>query len=329
MRTDKPRVRHFVSSGLAIALLLLASCASEPEDNVKAGGESTGTTQEVQVQVASYDLAAGEETRVIAGLITKEQLFVSYGTVEMEFFYGGEDPEGAVEVEEGPTASGEFLAVDHGSGEPPGAPTAGPASEGRGVYAAEVTFDKPGAWVLQVAGQYENGDKFVGNGQFEVKAEHNVAAVGEEAPLGEHLTLTSKDAPPEAIDSRASTLDEVPDPELHDSQLRDAVSNGRPALVIVSTPVYCVSRFCGPITDMVSDLETEYRDRAEFVHIEVWRNFEGQVINKGAAQWIYKGGDITEPWVFLVGPDGRVQARWDNVATPDEIEPLLRGLPKS
>lgn len=329
MRSKDIGNRHSIMLGIAVALLLFAGCASsEPQEEGGDSSESAGT-REVNVQVASYDLAAGEPTRVIAGLITEDQLFVSYGTVDMEFFYGGEDPEGAVKVESGPTAIGEFLAVDEGSGSPPDAPTAGPASEGRGVYAADVTFDKPGAWVLQVAGQYANGDEFVGNGQFEVKTKHNVAAVGEKAPLGEHLTLESKDAPPEAVDSRATSFEDVPDPELHDSNLRDAVSDGRPALVIVSTPVYCVSRFCGPITDMISELEAEYRDRAEFIHIELWRNFEDQVINKGAAQWVYRGGDITEPWVFLVGPDGRVEARWDNVATRDEIEPLLRELPKS
>jgi hypothetical protein len=34
-----------------------------------------------------------------------------------------------------------------------------------------------------------------------------------------------------------------------------------------------------------------------------------------------------EPWVFLIGADGRIAARWDNVATREEIEPLLRDLP--
>jgi hypothetical protein len=36
---------------------------------------------------------------------------------------------------------------------------------------------------------------------------------------------------------------------------------------------------------------------------------------------------LLEPWVFLVGADGRVAARWDNVATRQEIEPLLEDLP--
>jgi peroxiredoxin len=33
--------------------------------------------------------------------------------------------------------------------------------------------------------------------------------------------------------------------------------------------------------------------------------------------------------VFLIGPDGRIVARWDNVATRDEIEPLLKRLPEA
>jgi hypothetical protein len=31
--------------------------------------------------------------------------------------------------------------------------------------------------------------------------------------------------------------------------------------------------------------------------------------------------------VFLIGADGMIAARWDNVATRAEIEPLLRDLP--
>jgi len=32
--------------------------------------------------------------------------------------------------------------------------------------------------------------------------------------------------------------------------------------------------------------------------------------------------------VFLIGADGRIDASWDTMVTRDEIEPLLRALPK-
>jgi len=44
-------------------------------------------------------------------------------------------------------------------------------------------------------------------------------------------------------------------------------------MVVVSTPTYCQSRFCGPITDSVSALAQRYGDRMAFVHLEVWKNF--------------------------------------------------------
>jgi hypothetical protein len=31
--------------------------------------------------------------------------------------------------------------------------------------------------------------------------------------------------------------------------------------------------------------------------------------------------------VFLIGADGKIAARWDNVVTRDEIEPSLQALP--
>ncbi len=77
---------------------------------------------------------------------------------------------------------------------------------------------------------------------------------------------------------------------------------------------------------MIHELSREYSDKAEFVHVEIWRDFQGQVVNKSAAEWLLRGNDLTEPWVFLIGADGRIAARWDNVATRGEIEPLLRAL---
>jgi hypothetical protein len=125
-----------------------------------------------------------------------------------------------------------------------------------------------------------------------------------------------------AIDSRAST-GAIPDPELHRTTIAEAIRRGRPALVVFSTPVFCVSRFCGPVTDLVQDLAADYRDRAEFIHVEVWRDFQENVVNQAAADCLYRDGELNEPWAFLIGPDGRMEARWDNLFTEDELRPAL------
>ena len=46
-------------------------------------------------------------------------------------------------------------------------------------------------------------------------------------------------------------------------------------------------------------------------------------MNKAAADWQYRGDELTEPWAFLIGPDGRIAARWDNLFTEGELRPAL------
>lgn len=118
----------------------------------------------------------------------------------------------------------------------------------------------------------------------------------------------------------------MPDRSLHETTVLESIKRGEPALVVVSTPVYCVSRFCGPITDMIEDLAADQPRSINFIHIEVWRDFQGQVVNRAAADWVYRGQDLTEPWVFLIDDRGEIVARWDNVATRSEIEPELEKL---
>ena len=143
----------------------------------------------------------------------------------------------------------------------------------------------------------------------------------------------TKDAPRMAVDSRWSQGKKLPDPELHRSPVASSIQNKHPAVVVFSTPVYCVSRFCGPITGMVQELAHDYSDRADFIHVEIWRDFRDNVINKAAADWLLRDDDLREPWVFLIGSSGRKPAgttsphepRWCRTrASPEESEVMRR-----
>jgi len=91
-----------------------------------------------------------------------------------------------------------------------------------------------------------------------------------------------------------------------------------------------VSRFCGPVTDMIQDLAGSYGDRAEFVHVEIWEDFDTQTLNQAAVDWLQlPSGDLTEPWLFLVGADGVIVDRWSSLWSQAEIEASLDALPAS
>jgi hypothetical protein len=155
-------------------------------------------------------------------------------------------------------------------------------SEARVVHGVEAArFDRAGFWEVDVE---IDGIQHSATAAFNVGEESHVPVPGDPAPRTQNLLPGDPDAPPDAVDSRAEQDGTVPDPELHEETVPAVIAAGRP--VMISTPVYCVSRFCGPITDTVQELAPEYGGRMDFVHLEVFKDFEANTLNKAAVEWI-------------------------------------------
>jgi hypothetical protein len=277
--------------------------------------------------MATSDHYVGAPQRVAIGLILPDQRLISFGSVDLAFSYVGtaQQPQ---EPQPGPSAVGVYLRTP-GTPDEPSGPTPTLPSEARGVYQAEdVAFDRAGFWQVDLTADVEGLGVQRARTTFPVLEDPAYPAPGEPALETENLTMDSTDAPVGAIDSRAATEGEVPDPELHRWTIARAIDEGRPALVVFSTPVFCVSQFCGPVTDVVSGLESRYDDRAVFVHVEIWRDYQQQVINQAAADWLYRDGNLTEPWVYLIGADGTILDRWATLFRRDEVAAALGALPR-
>jgi hypothetical protein len=314
-------VTRRIAACLLVAALGAAACGG-------GGGSGGGATSGgLAAEVASFDLAVGPPGRFIVGLLTNDQQFVSYGSVHLQFTYEGRGEKGARSLP-GPQTTAAFVSL-------PGSPAAGsrpgpvplPGSAGKGVYGAQVGFDRAGFWKVHVNARLVGEAKpRTATAAFAVRDKHAIPAPGDAALPSENLTVRSPNVPIKAVDSRAEGTD-VPDPELHQTTIARALALHRPAVVVFATPVYCTSRFCGPVTDMVQELARAYADRASFIHVEIWQDFEKKELTRAAADWLYRNNDLNEPWVFVIGADGRIAARLDNVVTREEIEPLLRALP--
>jgi len=97
---------------------------------------------------------------------------------------------------------------------------------------------------------------------------------------------------------------------------------------VFATPAFCEVRFCGPVTDMVGNLSRRYDDRAVFIHIETWKDHDKQKLNEAALDWLQlPNGDLTEPWLFLIGSDGTIVDRWSSMWSEREVETELEALP--
>lgn len=313
---------------LAVLALLLAACGGGNDDGDDAAADEEPT---YVAQVASYELVAGPEQRFLTGLVVQGTgTVVSFGSVDLEFFYLGTRDQPVDPPEARGSATASFLPIA-GREAPPESetePREVRPSEALGVYEATgVTFDAAGTWGVRVSATID-GEDVVANTAFPVRAQPRVPAPGMEAPRTQNPTLGSVGPNAPVLDSRASEEEEAPDPELHGISVADALAQRKPVVLVISTPVYCVSQFCGPITDSVSALAKRYGDRAAFVHIEVWEDFEDKKLNPSAREWLQPGGvgDLQEPWVFFVGGDGIVKERYDNVASDAQLEDATKRL---
>lgn len=327
-------MRRARTTALWIVLAVLAAACG----GGGAGGAGAGPTDDpdaatdLAVAVASFDVAVGDGQRLMAGLFSPQRELLAFGSVTFELGFLGDEPTGSAASTE--TVRADFLPVP--GMEPDGTsptPRFITDSPGSGVYAATVDLDRPGFWALRVSAELEDGAVLTGTTSFRVLEVPEVPAVGAQAPRTANLTIADIEAgaaEPVALDSRAQRPDDpLPDPHLHEHTIAEALEAERPVVAVFSTPVYCQSRFCGPLVNIVSELALRHDDRAEFVMVEVWEDFDEMRLNDAAAEWIQTETGGNEPWVFLIDGDGTILARWDNVLNVSELERKLAALPET
>jgi hypothetical protein len=319
-------IRRFLVAVLGFALLANACGGSGDASGTSPSGSSPIS---LSLEVASSDLAVGAPQHFELGIFSSDGQGVkllAFGQMSFAFSFLGD---GSGSPVPGPKATGTYVAAF-------GTPQSGPApaftdpNDARGVYQANVEFDQAGTWQVDATIELPGIGTRTLSTPFVVSEKHSLPAPGDRAQRTENLTIDSKGAPPAAIDSRALDGAPVPDPELHSTTIADALAQHRPILVIFSTPTFCVSLMCGPETDGLEDLAKRYPERAVFIHVEIWRNYQKSVVNKAAADWVCcnETGDLTEPWLFLIGSDGVIKDRWGPLFDPDEVGKELAQLPR-
>ncbi len=192
----------------------------------------------------------------------------------------------------------------------------------RGAYVVDrVRFDQPGFWraeftATKVTGQEPKVQWLA----FEVKSNSSVPNIGDRVPPTRNLTLADVGSI-EEIDTR------IPHDDMHEISVADALEQGKPFVVVFATPLFCVTRMCGPVTDVVAALHGRNRDQVNFIHIEPWdltmARAEGKLEpNEITLEWNLP----TEPWVFLVNRKGQVAARFEGLVSSEELEGEIRAL---
>lgn len=295
------RGRGFLAAlGLALTVV---SCnrPSIPTSPSLLQPQPQGTAGQLTAILPATDLAVGPNQRFMVVLLGPDNRIVSDATVDLAFFKVT-GPEQAQLRGRAPTQYREA-----------------PGADGRGAYVARAEFDEPGQWgvaaqVLQ-PGQPPTELRL----NFEVKDKSSTPGRGEVVPPSQTLTGTT----PGEIERFSSAR--PADPKLYRLSVADALRERRPLVVLFATPGFCTSRLCGPSLEVLQTLQAEFDGLANFIHVEIYKDgrpndrFE---LVAAVNEW----GLTSEPWLFVVGADGRLADKFEGNITAQEVRPLLEGL---
>lgn len=188
-----------------------------------------------------------------------------------------------------------------------------------GAYIANVSFERAGSYGLKVAVTHEGREFDEVPFRFDVQERTTEPAIGDDAPRSVQPTLaTLPDI--EEIDSSSP-----PRPSMHDVTIADAIASRKPAVIAFATPAYCRSRTCAPVMDTVMDpLQSEFGERAAFIHVEpyVLRDLRAGFV-QNAVPATREWGLQSEPWIFVVGADGRIAGKFEGIVGVDEVRAVL------
>jgi hypothetical protein len=194
-----------------------------------------------------------------------------------------------------------------------------------GLYRAEVEFGRAGTWGLEVEATEPDGSQRSGRMLFSVRAESTTPAIGGDAPASSTPTADS------LSEIEQISTDDDPDPTFYQTSVEEALAAERPFLLVFSTPAFCKTSTCGPALDIVKSVAPDYAGRVEFIHVEPYRleSVEGHlqpVLQDGQlvpVESVVEWGLLTEPMIFAVDDAGKVRAKFEGVASADEISAAL------
>jgi len=258
-----------------------------------------------EMGLASSIFVAGRENRVAFGVIDQNAGFL-YGKTAL---YYARTP--------GAPAKGPYVApADVLVTDPPyrSQQAATEADPFAAVYAARVPFAKPGTYSV-MAVTLVDGKPVAAPSQIEVRssARDRIPEVGEQAPEVQTDTVASAGGDVEAIDTRRPTSDMHAD--------FSKVVGRKPVALLFATPQLCQSRVCGPVVDVALQLRARYGDEVEFIHQEVYADNDP---DKGLRKPLQKFNLPTEPWLFVVGEDGKITARLEGSFGLDAFAQALK-----
>ena len=200
-----------------------------------------------------------------------------------------------------------------------------------GVYIGHATFSSAGKWTADVTTAAPGSPKVTMAFSFDVKATTQVVWPGDAAPSVKTPTLADVGGDVAKISS-----DPKPVARFYETSEADALAAHKPFVLVFATPKFCQTATCGPTLDRLKPVAAAH-PQMTVINVEPYE----LTFANGSLQPVLTGGNLTpvpatlafrlstEPYVFVVGADGKVSASFELVFSTDEIEAAISQVEKA
>lgn len=165
-----------------------------------------------------------------------------------------------------------------------------------------------GEWGLQIDAMLADGSADQYDRLITVTTAPRSPAIGEIPPASQNRTAATNN-----LSELSSGRDPVP--ALYQMTVADALDSGKPSVITFATPAFCQTQVCAPVVNTVEGVYEQVGDAANFLHLEVYKDFQELTVSDEMIEW-----DLTtEPWTFILNADGEVAARLGGPISNAEI----------
>ncbi|MCH7553415.1 MAG: hypothetical protein IIC82_05420 [Chloroflexi bacterium] len=190
----------------------------------------------------------------------------------------------------------------------------------RGFFATDLTFDRAGAWTVDIESMQADGTRRTAQLAFEVLERASTPQRGDPAIPSVSKTLADVGSISELATGS------LQDPDLYQLTIADAIANGRPTILVIASPAFCTNAVCGPQIEVLQELKNSYGGLANFIHVdffdnpaEVQQDIDAAIVSPTAVEW----GIPSIEWTFVIDRDGNIAKRFEAFATRLELERAL------
>ncbi len=186
--------------------------------------------------------------------------------------------------------------------------TASDPDAAKAVYVTDLPLDEPGEW--RMVALVDRGGELAAARMpsIVVRKDDPIPGPGDQAPRV-HTPTADDVADISEIDTR------IPPDTMHSDDLADVLGK-EPVVLLFATPALCQSRVCGPVVDIAEQVKRDLGDKAAFIHMEIYNQ---NLANKGLREQVLAYNLRTEPWLFVIDCDGKVDTRIEGAFSAAEL----------